>query len=74
MPTDTASSTVVVEAPLAQVLEHLRAVESTPEWVPDIKEVEVLYEQIVEEDVEVVEEVEVFRERPVIRTVEVPSY
>ena len=42
MPTDTARSTVVVDAPLAQVLEHLRAVQSTPEWVPDIKEVEVL--------------------------------
>ena len=42
MPTDTASSTVVVDAPLVGVLEHLRAVESTPEWVPDIKEVEVV--------------------------------
>ncbi len=42
MPTDTASSTVVVDAPLERVLEHLRDVEATPQWVPDIKEVELL--------------------------------
>ena len=42
MPTDTATSTVVVSAPLDMVLEHLRDVEDTPHWVPDIKEVEVL--------------------------------
>ena len=42
MPTDTATSTVVVAAPLDMVLEHLRDVEDTPHWVPDIKEVEVL--------------------------------
>ena len=42
MPTDTASSTVVVDAPLDRVLEHLRDVESTPQWVPDIKEVHVV--------------------------------
>ena len=42
MPTDTASATVVVAAPLDEVLAHLRDVESTPEWVPDIKEVEVV--------------------------------
>ena len=42
MPTDTASATVVVAAPLDMVLEHLRDVEDTPTWVSDIKEVEVL--------------------------------
>ena len=42
MPTDTASATVVVAAPLDMVLEHLRNVEDTPQWVSDIKEVEVL--------------------------------
>ena len=42
MPTDTASATVVVDAPLERVLETLRAVEGTPEWVSDIKETEVL--------------------------------
>ncbi|HYN65616.1 MAG TPA: SRPBCC family protein [Ornithinibacter sp.] len=42
MPTDTATATVVVDAPLERVLEHLRAVEGTPEWVSDIKETEVL--------------------------------
>ena len=42
MPTDTASATVVVAAPLDMVLEHLRDVEDTPQWVSDIKEVEVL--------------------------------
>jgi len=42
MPTDTATSTVVVTAPLESVLEHLLAVEDTPRWVPDITEVEVL--------------------------------
>ncbi len=42
MPTDTATSTVVVAAPLDMVLEHLLDVEDTPHWVPDIKELEVL--------------------------------
>jgi uncharacterized membrane protein len=42
MPTDTASATVRVDAPIAQVLEHLRDVEATPAWVSDIKEVQVL--------------------------------
>ena len=41
MPTDTATRTVVVEAPLGRVLETLRDVERTPDWVSDIKEVEV---------------------------------
>ena len=42
MPTDTATRTVTVDAPIARVLETLRAVEGTPEWVSDIKEVDVL--------------------------------
>jgi uncharacterized membrane protein len=42
MPTDSASSTVVVDAPLDRVLDHLRDVESTPQWVPDITEVRVV--------------------------------
>ena len=42
MPTDTATSTVVVDAPLASVLETLRDVQTQPEWVPEILEVDVL--------------------------------
>jgi len=42
MPTDTASATVVVQAPLERVLETLRDVETQPNWVVDIKEVQVL--------------------------------
>jgi hypothetical protein len=42
MPTDSATSTVVVAAPLAQVLATIRAVEAQPEWVPEIREAEVL--------------------------------
>lgn len=42
MPTDTATTTVVVDAPLAAVLATLRDVETQPDWVPEIKEVEVL--------------------------------
>lgn len=42
MPTDTATATVVVDAPLATVLETLRDVETQSEWVPEIREVEVL--------------------------------
>ena len=42
MPTDTAAATVVVNAPLATVLETLRDVATQPEWVPEIREVEVL--------------------------------
>jgi uncharacterized membrane protein len=42
MPTDSATSTVVVDAPLAQVLATIRAVETQPEWVPEIREAEVL--------------------------------
>ncbi|MEO6789567.1 MAG: SRPBCC family protein [Ornithinibacter sp.] len=42
MPTDTATTTVVVDAPLDSVLATLRDVENQPQWVPEIKEVEVL--------------------------------
>jgi uncharacterized membrane protein len=42
MPTDSASSTVVVPAPLDLVLATIRAVETQPEWVPEIREAEVL--------------------------------
>jgi uncharacterized membrane protein len=42
MPTDSASSTVVVAAPLDQVLATIRAVEGQPGWVPEIREAEVL--------------------------------
>ncbi|GAA4403436.1 SRPBCC family protein [Fodinibacter luteus] len=42
MPTDTATSTVVVDAPLDEVLATIRAIEALPQWVSDIKEAEVL--------------------------------
>ena len=42
MPTDTASATVVVQAPLERVLDTLRDVETQPDWVSDIREVKVL--------------------------------
>jgi uncharacterized membrane protein len=42
MPTDTASATVVVQAPIDRVLETLRDVETQPDWVSDIREVKVL--------------------------------
>jgi uncharacterized membrane protein len=42
MPTDTATSTVVVDAPVEEVLATIRAVEGLPEWVSDIREAEVL--------------------------------
>lgn len=42
MPTDTATSTVVVDAPLEEVLATIRAIEGLPEWVSDIREAEVL--------------------------------
>jgi uncharacterized membrane protein len=42
VPTDSASSTVVVAAPLEQVLATIRAVEHQPDWVPEIREAEVL--------------------------------
>ena len=42
MPTDHAAETVVVEAPIKQVLATIRDVESQPKWVKDILEAEVL--------------------------------
>jgi uncharacterized membrane protein len=42
MPTDTASRTVLVAAPLDRVLETVRAVDTQPEWVKEILEAEVL--------------------------------
>ncbi len=42
MPTDSATSTVVVDAPLAEVLETIRGIAGLPEWVSDIREAEVL--------------------------------
>jgi hypothetical protein len=42
VPTDSASSTVVVPAPIALVLATVRAVQTQTEWVPEIREVEVL--------------------------------
>ncbi len=42
MPTDTSNATVVVDAPLTTVLETLRDVETQPDWVAEIRTVEVL--------------------------------
>ena len=42
MPTDTASATVVVDAPLEEVLATIRDVDGIPGWVSDIIEAEVL--------------------------------
>lgn len=42
MPTDTASATVVVDAPFETVLETIRDVAGIPAWVSDITEAEVL--------------------------------
>ena len=42
MPTDSATSTVVVAAPLAEVLATIRAVDGQPDWVAEIREAEVL--------------------------------
>lgn len=42
MPTDTASATVVVDAPFETVLETIRDVAGNPDWVSDITEAEVL--------------------------------
>ncbi|MCR8895447.1 SRPBCC family protein [Gordonia sp. GONU] len=42
MPTDRASQTVEVDAPLETVLATLRDLESQPEWIPEIIEAEVL--------------------------------
>lgn len=42
MPTDTATSVVVVDAPLERVLAVIRDVAGIPKWVSDITEAEVL--------------------------------
>jgi len=42
VPTDVSRRTVVVDAPLDRVLAVLRDVESQPEWVAEVREVEVL--------------------------------
>ena len=42
MPTDTATRTVSVTASLDEVLATIRAVEAQPDWVPEIREAEVL--------------------------------
>jgi uncharacterized membrane protein len=44
MPTDHATETVVVAAPMKRVLSTIRDVESQPEWVKEILEAEVLEE------------------------------
>jgi hypothetical protein len=48
VPTDSATQTVDVAAPLAQVLATLRDVESQVEWIPEIQEVELL--EVYEDD------------------------
>lgn len=48
MPTDTATRTVEIAAPLATVLETIRDLEGQPEWVPEILEAEVL--EVYEDD------------------------
>lgn len=42
MPTDTASQTIEIEAPYDRVLATVRDVQTQPEWVPEVLEVEVL--------------------------------
>ncbi|HEX6918639.1 MAG TPA: SRPBCC family protein [Actinomycetes bacterium] len=42
MPTDHASETVVIAAPLSRVLATIRDVESQPQWVKEVLEAEVL--------------------------------
>lgn len=44
MPTDNASRTVEVDAPLEDVLAQIRDVESQPEWIEEVLEAEVLEE------------------------------
>lgn len=48
MPTDTNTQTIVVKAPLADVLATIRDVESEPEWIPEILEAELL--EVYEDD------------------------
>ncbi len=42
MPTDRSATTVVIDAPLADVLATIRDVGGQPSWVPEIREAEVL--------------------------------
>lgn len=42
LPTDSATKTVRIEAPLATVLATLRDLQSQPEWIPEILEADVL--------------------------------
>ncbi|WP_067889707.1 SRPBCC family protein [Nocardia vaccinii] len=42
MPTDSATRTVRIQAPPATVLATIRDVNSQPEWIPEIREAEVL--------------------------------
>lgn len=44
MPTDTASRTVSIQAPFADVLDVIRHVDTQPEWIKEILEAEVLEE------------------------------
>jgi len=48
MPTDTATQTIEVEAPFADVLATIRDVESQVEWIPEILEAELL--EVYEDD------------------------
>jgi uncharacterized membrane protein len=42
MPTDTATKSVTINAPMGKVLKTIRAVETQPDWVKEILEAEVL--------------------------------
>ena len=44
MPTDTATKSVTIEAPLDEVLDAIRAVETQPRWVKEILEAQLLEE------------------------------
>jgi len=44
MPTDTATKSVTIEAPLDEVLDTIRAVETQPRWVKEILEAQLLEE------------------------------
>jgi uncharacterized membrane protein len=44
MPTDTATKSITIDAPMEQVLKTIRAVETQPDWVKEILEAQVLEE------------------------------
>lgn len=48
MPTDTATQTIAITAPLADVLATIRDIESQPVWIPEILEAELL--EVYEDD------------------------